>query len=116
MLRVSEGENAMKYKNRKYRKRKDTYPLEVSCAKCKTPIAIYAKAGKGNLIKMQVPRIIESEADLESQEGSLFCVNCKDELARKGTYEGNAAYWIIRGKVNTRRLNKDTYQMSGNSD
>jgi len=103
----------MKHKNLKYRKKKDTYPLEVSCAKCKTPIAVYAKAGKGNLIKMQVPRIIESEADLEKLEGSLFCIKCNEELARKGTYDGNATYWIIRGKVNTRRLNKDLYQTSG---
>jgi len=101
----------MKYQNRKYRKKKDCYPLEVSCAKCKTPIAIYAKEGKGNLIKMQVPRIIEAEVDLEKLEGSLICINCNEELARKGTYNETVAYWILRGKVNTRRLNKDMYKI-----
>lgn len=104
----------MRYKNRKYKKRKDTYPLEVTCANCKTPVVMYAKVGKGNLIKMQVPRIIEAEVDLDNLEGSLFCVNCNEELAKLGTYDGNAAYWIIRGKVNTRRLNKDIYQISVN--
>jgi len=96
----------VKYKNPKYRKRRNCFPLEVSCGNCKTPIVIYAKGSKGNLIKLQLPRIIESELDLEKLEGNLFCTNCKEELARKGNYNGNVTYWIIRGKVNSKRLNK----------
>ncbi|NLW24216.1 MAG: hypothetical protein GXY91_03065 [Clostridia bacterium] len=95
----------MKYKNPKYRKIRNCFPLEVSCGSCKTPILIYAKGGKGNLIKLQTPRIIESEVNLEEHEGNLFCINCKEELAKKGKYNGNVTYWIIRGKVNSRRLN-----------
>ncbi len=95
----------MKYKNPKYRKRRNTFPLEVSCGTCKTPVLIYAKGGKGNLIKLQVHRIIESEVNLAEHEGHLLCSNCREELAKKGTYNGNEAYWIIRGKVNSRRLN-----------
>ncbi|SMB91528.1 conserved hypothetical protein [Desulfonispora thiosulfatigenes DSM 11270] len=94
----------MKYKNPKYRKRRNTFPLEVSCGNCKKPMVIYEKGGKGNLVKMQVPRIIESDVNLEGYEGHLLCSNCKEELARKGTYNENITYWIIRGKVNTKRL------------
>lgn len=99
----------MRYKNPYYKKNRNTYALEVSCGHCKTPAAIYAKGGKGNLIKMQIPRIIESEIDLENNKGHLLCPNCKIELARKGVYKENTTYWIIRGKVNTRRL--DNYRM-----
>ncbi len=94
----------MRYKNPIYRKRRNTFPLEVSCGNCKTPMVIYEKGGKGGLIKMQVPRIIESEINLEEHEGHLLCTNCKEELAKKGTYNGNVTYWVIRGKVNTKRL------------
>lgn len=51
----------MWHKNPIHRKRRNTYPLEVSCGQCKTPVVIYEKGGKGNLIKMQLPRIIESK-------------------------------------------------------
>lgn len=95
----------MKYKNPYYRKVKNAYPLEVSCGHCKTPIVIYAKAGKGNLIKMQLPRIADSEVNLENHAGHLVCFNCGEELARKGTYNGNLTYWVIRGKINTKNLN-----------
>ncbi|TYO96975.1 hypothetical protein [Desulfallas thermosapovorans] len=95
----------MKYKNPYYRKRRNTFPLEVSCGNCKTPVVIYAKGSKGNLIKLQLPRIIASEVNLEENEGNLFCSNCREELARKGTYDNNVTYWIIRGKVNSKRLN-----------
>ena len=68
-------------------------------------MVIYAKGGKGNLIKLQVPRIIASEVNFEKLEGNLLCSNCNEELARKGIYNGNVTYWIIRGKVNSKRLN-----------
>lgn len=95
----------MKYKNPNYRKKRNTFPLEVSCGNCKTPMVIYAKGGKGNLIKLQVPRIIAAEINLEKHEGNLYCSNCNEELAKKGSYNGNVTYWVIRGKVNSRRLN-----------
>ncbi|WP_031514108.1 hypothetical protein [Desulfofalx alkaliphila] len=94
----------MKYKNPKYRKKRNTFPLEVSCGNCKTPMVIYAKGSKGNLIKLQVHRIIASAVDLENNEGHLICTNCKEELAWKGSFDGNETYWIIRGKVNSKRL------------
>ena len=99
----------MRYKNPHYKKNRNTHALEVSCGHCKKPVAVYAKGGKGNLIKMQIPRIIESEIDLENDKGHLLCPNCKRELARKGVYNENITYWIIRGKVNTKRL--DNYRI-----
>lgn len=99
----------MRYKNPLYKKKRNTYPLEVSCGHCKNPVAIYAKSGKGNLIKMQILRIIESEVDFESNKGHLLCPNCQNELAKKGTYDDNITYWIVRGKANTKRI--DNYRM-----
>lgn len=78
--------------------------LEVSCGRCKTPVVMYEKAGKGNLIKMQIARIIESEIDLKKHKGHLICPSCKMELARRGTYRNNIAYWTIRGRINTKRI------------
>lgn len=98
----------MRYKNSRYRRPKNTFPLEVSCAHCKTPVVIYAKEGKGNLLKLQFSRIIESEMNLEKHAGSLVCFNCEEELAKKGTYKGRIAYWTIRGKINTRRMQSKT--------
>lgn len=96
----------IRYKNPYYKKPKNTYALEVSCLHCKTPIAIYAKGGKGNLIKMQVPRIVESEMDIKRSAiaGQLVCHNCGEELARQGEYNGNVTFWILRGNIATKRL------------
>lgn len=93
----------MKYPNPHYRRLKNTHLLEVSCGHCKTPVLIYEKAGKGNLIKMQLPRIKEAEIDLGNHEGHLCCVQCEAELANVGTYRGRKTYWVIRGKINTRK-------------
>ena len=94
----------MKYKNPRAKGKKRVRPLEVSCASCKTPVAIYQKAGKGGLIKMQFHRILEAEIDLDQAEGSFDCPNCGNSIARKGDYMGRPAYWIIRGQINTRWL------------
>ncbi len=99
---------SIKYKN-KIRRRKNTHALEVSCGKCKTPAAIYQKGGKGNLIKMQVPRIIEAEFDFLKAEGHAYCPKCGSLLARKGSYADNDTYWIVRGKVNIKRLDNYRY-------
>ena len=94
----------MKYKNPYHKKGKNTFTLEVSCGHCKSPILRYEKAGKGNLIKLQEHRIIESVVDLEKQEGHLYCPNCKEQLANKGSYSGRLTYFVIRGKINSKRL------------
>lgn len=96
----------MKYKNPVYRKRRGTFPLEVSCGYCKTPVLVYAKGSKGNLIKLQYPRIIASEMDLQDHAGHLTCPRCRRKLAQRGTFGDNVTFWIVRGKVNTRRLGR----------
>lgn len=94
----------VKYPNPYYKKKKNTFILEVSCGFCKYPVALYAKAGKGNLIKMQLPRIVASEVDLEAIGGHFVCPQCYAELAKRGTYRENRAYWILRGRVHTKKL------------
>lgn len=73
----------MKYKNPYYKRLKNTYLLEVSCGHCKTPMVIYEKAGKGH----------------------LCCLNCGEELAKEGTYRNRLTYSVVRGKINTRKIN-----------
>ncbi len=98
----------MKFKNFSYKKNKNTFPLRVICGLCKAPILIYEKGGNGNLIKLQEHRIIESEFELSNNKSHLYCVNCKEKLANRGSYDGRLTYFIIRGKVNSRRL--DNYR------
>lgn len=98
----------MKYKNFSYKKSKNTFPLEVMCGYCKTSILIYEKGGKGNLIKLQNHKIIESTFNLKDQKGHLYCPNCKEQLANKGIYNDRLTYFIIRGKINSKRL--DNYR------
>ena len=94
----------MKYKNLRHKKSKNTFPLEVSCGHCKDPIVIYEKGGKGNLIKLQAHRIIESEFDLETHQGHLYCLNCHEILANRGMYREKLTYFIVRGQINIKKL------------
>lgn len=94
----------MNYKNPNHKKSKNTFPLKVSCGSCKTEILIYEKGGKGNLIKLQAHRIIESEFNLQTQNGHLKCIKCKEVLANRGLYRNKLTYFIIRGKINSKSL------------
>lgn len=96
--------NNVKYKNPVYRKKRGTFPLEVSCGYCHTPMLIYAKGSNGNLIKLQYPRIIASAMNLQNHEGHIKCVNCRRKLATRGVFGESVTYWIVRGKVSTRKL------------
>lgn len=55
----------MKYKNPICRKGRKIFTLEVSCGLWKSPLLIYVKIGNGNLIKLQMPRIKESNVDFK---------------------------------------------------
>lgn len=94
----------MKYKNPSHKKGKQTFTLEVSCGHCKTPVLRYEKAGKGNLIKLQEHRIIESEFDITKHENHLYCSNCKEQLANRGVYSGRLTYFVIRGAINSKKI------------
>lgn len=69
---------------------------------------IYEKGGSGNLIKLQEHRIIESEFDLKTHKGHLHCLNCGERLANRGSYKDRLTYFIVRGQVNSKRL--DNYR------
>ncbi len=94
----------MNYKNPSHKKGKNTFTLVVSCGHCKIAVLRYEKAGKGNLIKLQEHRIIESIFNLKDQEDHLYCPNCKEQLANKGVYNGRLTYFVIRGKINSKKL------------
>lgn len=94
----------MKYKNPHVQHKNKFYPLEVACAHCKTPVAIYLKGGNGGLIKMQVHRIKEAESNVfQEQPPAWYCHHCQAQLANLSDYKGKPAYWIIRGQINTKK-------------
>ncbi|MDO5725654.1 MAG: hypothetical protein Q4P29_05045 [Tissierellia bacterium] len=95
-----------RYKNKKM---KNTHPLLVSCGHCKTPVVLYQKGGKGNLIKIQFPRVLECSMDIFNDRGHLICPNCKTVLAKRGDFHGTECFWVLRGKVNTKILSHYNY-------
>lgn len=97
------GDN-MRYKNPYMRKIKNTHLLLVSCNLCKTPLLIYQKGGRGNLIKIQTDRIVESEFDIDKMGNGLHCINCGNHLGSLRDYFGVPSYFLIRGMVNSRRM------------
>ncbi|MBG9982478.1 hypothetical protein HZY86_05060 [Aerococcaceae bacterium DSM 111020] len=94
----------MQFKNPNLKKKNKLYPLEVSCAHCKTPAAIYLKGGNGGLIKMQLHRIQEAEVNIFKLEGAWHCHVCDAQLANLSDYRGKPTYWVIRGQINTKKL------------
>lgn len=96
----------MKYKNSTMRKVKNAQPLLVSCNLCKRELAVYQKGGRGNLIKLQVPRIVEAEFDLADLSNALLCPNCGTQLGSLSDYRGNPTYFLLRGLTTTKRLKR----------
>lgn len=94
----------MKYKNPTMRKIKNTYPLLVSCNHCKTPLLLYQKGGKGNLIKIQRDRIIESEFEIDQMGNALHCIHCGEHLGSLRDYSGVPSYFLLRGMVNAKKV------------
>lgn len=99
----------MKYKNPKMRKIKNTRPLLVSCSLCGSELLTYQKGGKGNLIKIQFPRIVESNVILDEEEKGFFCPGCREQLGSLRDYRGNPTYYLIRGLTRTKELNHYKY-------
>lgn len=94
----------MKYKNPYMRKIKNTHVLEVSCNLCRTPLLTYQKGGRGNLIKIQRDRIIESDFEIDKMGNGLYCINCNEHLGSLRDYRGVPSYFLIRGLVKTKKL------------
>lgn len=99
----------MKYKNNSMKKIRNTHPLMVSCSHCGQELLIYQKGGRGNLIKLQVHRIIESNIDLTKLENALNCPNCSEQIASLTEYNGKPTYYIIRGKARDKRMGHYRY-------
>lgn len=99
----------MKYKNPNMKKIKNTRPLLVSCNLCKSELLTYQKGGKGNLIKIQFPRIIETNFVLSEENKGFFCPNCKEQLGSLSDYKGNPTYYLLRGLTTTKELSHYKY-------
>lgn len=94
----------MKYKNPQLQRKNKFFTLQVACAHCKTPVALYLKGGNGGLIKMQVHRIQEAESNIFDLRGAWHCHVCHAHLASLSDYRGKPAYWLIRGQVNSKKI------------
>lgn len=96
----------MKYENPYSRKIRNSYLMGVSCGYCKEPIAIYQKVGVGQLRRMKIDRIIESEFDLTKHEGRLNCPFCGEHIGSKVELDDSSAYRMIKGAHNTIRIDR----------
>lgn len=99
----------MKYRNPSMKKIKNTRPLLVSCNLCKTALLTYQKGGRGNLIKIQFPRIVESNFILDEKQKGFFCPHCQEHLGSLRSYKGNPAYYLIRGLTSSKELSHYKY-------
>ena len=94
----------MKYKNPYMRKIKNTHPLLVICSHCRKEILVYQKGGRGNLIKLQRDRIIESNIDLSILDNALTCPNCDRKLGSLTEFNGIETYYLDRGMTHSKKL------------
>ena len=96
----------MIYENPNHRRVKGSRLLLITCGYCKKEIAHYQKVGKGNLLRMYVPRIVRSAVDLSKKPGSLSCPKCKKQLATRVTLrrKGKDAYVMKRSAFNSAEL------------
>ena len=73
----------MKYLNPERRRVRKSLILIVSCGHCKSDLVRYQKVGRGNLLRMYIDRIIESEMPIHSKTQDLICPNCHQEIANR---------------------------------
>lgn len=98
-------EDSLMYKNPNYKKVRGSHILMVSCGHCKTDIVKYQKKGRGNLLRLHINRIIESEVDFSKH---LNCPSCDELIGTKITLKrGNKeVYKMIRSNYNTREVDQ----------
>lgn len=91
----------LKLKQDKYRKSRGGHArfLAISCAKCKSQVAIYQKDGPGILKRMYVDRIIELNNLMMGSK--LICKKCKEVLGVSIIYkkENRPAFRLFEGAV-----------------
>lgn len=92
----------MKYDNPIKTNVRGSYEMIVSCGPCKNDIIIYQKRGVGNLLRIHLKRVIESEMELIDMD-SLICPYCDTKLGDKVVIDDDIAFRVRRGYVHTRR-------------
>ncbi|MCY3054840.1 hypothetical protein ODY46_03735 [Aerococcus sp. CDC-944-U94] len=99
----------MTYQNSRTGKIKNAHPLLVSCMHRKHDLCVYWKVGRGNLIKLQIHRIIEAEYDFGRRDKALLCPNCQEQLGSLSEHKGRPCYFLHRGQTQTKRLENYKY-------
>ena len=94
------------FKNPYHKDTKRSFLLNIRCGQCKEDFAVYQKVGRGNVLRMYVPRIIKCAIDLISLPEKLNCPNCGQYIADKVELKDrNAiAYRMIRSTYNTEEI------------
>lgn len=95
-------------KNPYYRDVRGSFLLMVRCGQCKEDFAVYQKLGRGNVLRMYVPRIMECAVDLKSLPGRLYCPNCGQHLADRIELkdQGKIAYRMERSSFNSQEIHQ----------
>lgn len=85
-----------------------SFLLMIRCGQCKEDFAKYQKVGRGNVLRMYVPRIIECAVDLTSLPNQLNCPNCGQHIADKIELKEQAkiAYRMNRSSYNTQEIHQ----------
>ncbi len=96
----------MIYKNNNCRKVRKSHNLKITCAYCKTYIALYQKVGESNLVKMYNDRIIEGTINFNEFHGALFCPNCNNRIATRYVtkMDKKEAYRLVPSSFNKKKV------------
>ncbi|MDN6162187.1 MAG: hypothetical protein L0I79_05365 [Atopostipes sp.] len=87
---------------------RESFLLDVSCGQCKEEFAVYQKVGRGNVLRMYVPRIIKCAVDLSSLPQKLHCPNCNQHIADRIELKekSEVAYRMERSSFNTKEIHR----------
>ena len=58
------------------------------------------------MIKMKVDKIISSQSNIRELPSRINCPYCNAPIANLAQYKGENYYWIIRGRVMVRKIDK----------
>lgn len=83
-----------------------SFLLMIRCGQCKEDFSVYQKVGRGNVLRMYVPRIIKCAVDLTALPSRLECPNCDQHIADKIELKDQAkiAYRMNRSSYNTQEI------------
>ena len=95
----------MKYQNKNAVNVRNSFEMIISCGPCKKDLMRYQKQGVGNLLRIHLPRILESEVDINTID-SLICPKCNKHLGDVIDIDNHKAIRVRRGYVHTRRSDK----------